>query len=86
MREVKISGVYRHFKGNYYIILGLGKHSETCEDVVIYRALYGNNDIWVRPLDIFLEKVDLEKYPNATQKYKFELCNIKDALNHFKDK
>ena len=79
MREVKINGVYKHFKGNYYIVLGTGKNSETLEECVIYRALYGEGQVWIRPLELFLSEVDREKYPNATQKYKFELQNIEDS-------
>ena len=50
-------GIYRHYKGNLYELLYIGKHSETLEDVVIYKALYGNNDIWVRPLSMWDEEV-----------------------------
>lgn len=52
-------GIYRHYKGNKYDILGVARHSETLEELVVYRALYGNNDFWVRPLTTFLEEVDV---------------------------
>jgi hypothetical protein len=52
-------GTYRHYKGNFYEVLDVGKHSETLEEVVIYRALYGNYDIWVRPLKMFAEDVEV---------------------------
>ena len=52
-------GKYRHFKGNEYEVIGLAKHSETLEDLVIYRALYGKNDLWVRPLSMFIEEVEV---------------------------
>lgn len=54
--QVKI-GKYRHFKGNEYEVLAIAKHSETLEELVVYRALYGNHDIWVRPLAMWNEKV-----------------------------
>ena len=73
MREIKIHGVYRHFKGNCYLVEELARDSETDEIVVVYRKLYGDGSLWVRPLDMFLSEVDHEKYPNADQKYRFEL-------------
>ena len=53
-------GRYRHYKGNDYEVVGLAKHSETEEDVVVYRALYGEKGLWVRPLVMFLETVVVE--------------------------
>lgn len=58
MQELKINRIYKHFKGNYYLVLGLAKDSETGEDVVIYRQLYDDCSLFVRPLKMFLEKVD----------------------------
>ena len=49
---------YRHFKGNIYRILHIAKHSETLEDIVVYQAMYGNRDIWVRPLSMFEEVIE----------------------------
>ena len=54
------SGKYRHFKGGKYEVLGIAKHSETLERLVVYRALYGEKEIWVRPLEMFLEKVEVD--------------------------
>ena len=59
--EVKINGVYKHFKGNYYIVIDIATDTETNEPMVIYRALYGNNELWVRPYKMFIEKVKISK-------------------------
>ncbi|HPT08625.1 MAG TPA: DUF1653 domain-containing protein [bacterium] len=53
-------GKYKHYKGKEYEVLGVAKHSETLEDLVIYQALYGKKQIWVRPLNMFLEKVEID--------------------------
>ena len=50
-------GVYRHYKGNRYEVVGVAKHSETEETLVVYRALYGKKALWVRPLAMFVEYV-----------------------------
>ena len=52
-------GKYRHYKGNEYEVVGVARHSETLEDLVVYKALYGNYDLWVRPLNMFLEEVEV---------------------------
>lgn len=59
MERIKL-GKYLHFKGKEYEVLYVGKHTETLEDVVIYRALYGDFGIWVRPLKMFTEKVEVD--------------------------
>ncbi len=74
MRELVIGGVYRHFKGNLYRVEALARDSETGEEMVVYRALYGEGGLWVRPLAMFLSPVDGEKYPDVRAKYRFELC------------
>ena len=76
MQKVKIKGIYKHFKGDYYLVEDVVTHSETKEKMVLYRGLYGDCTLYVRPLDMFLSEVDHEKYPNVTQKYRFELQNI----------
>lgn len=80
MREVKINKIYKHFKGDYYLVEDIAKYSETKEEMVLYRKLYDDGSLWVRPKDMFLSEVDHEKYPNVKQKYRFELQEIKSVV------
>ena len=65
--------IYKHFKGDLYLVLDIVIDSETNREMVLYQSLYGDGIKYVRPLDMFLSKVDKEKYPNIEQKYRFEL-------------
>ena len=80
MREIKINGIYRHFKGNYYLVVDVAYDCETKEKMVVYRQLYGDMRLWIRALDVFLSEVEHEKYPDVEQKYRFELQEIESVI------
>lgn len=73
-RELKIHGIYKHYKGDLYIVEDLATHSETGEKLVIYRGLYGDSPLYARPLTMFLEKYDGEHYRFELQ----EIISVRD--------
>lgn len=66
--EVEVGKTYKHFKGGLYLVLGIGKYSKTEEDMVIYKALYGDNLVWIRPLNNFIEVVNKNGQKNRFEK------------------
>ncbi len=72
-RKPVAGDIYHHFKDKMYEVVTIAIHSETEEEMVVYQQLYGEGLTYVRPLSMFLSQVDSEKYPDVTQKYRFEL-------------
>lgn len=81
MQELKLKRIYRHFKGDYYLVEDVAKDSETEETYVVYRKLYEDGGLWIRPIEMFLSEVDREKYPDCSQTYRFELQEIESVAH-----
>lgn len=73
--DIVIHGVYQHYKGDYYIVEDIAEHTETGEDLVLYRALYDNGKLWARPKTMFLDEI-------APGKQRFTLQHIKSVVKH----
>lgn len=70
--EVQVKRIYKHYKGDLYLVEDVGYHSETGERMIIYRSLYEEGKVWIRPYDMFFDEVN-----KNGQKYRFELQEIK---------
>lgn len=75
--NILIGRIYKHYKGNYYIVENLALNTETNETMVIYKALYGNGEVFARPLKSFIQKLE-----NKNQKHRFELQIIDSAVKN----
>ena len=84
--EVIKGRIYKHFKGDYYLVEDVVYHSETKEQMVLYKALYGNGLRYVRPYEMFLSKVDKNKYPDVNQEYRFQLQEIESKAGFIEPK
>ncbi len=84
MNNLVMHGIYRHFKGDYYLVEDIAFDSETQKEMVVYRKLYDDCSLWVRPVEMFLSEVDHNKYPTVEQKYRFELVDVKSVKDKFK--
>ena len=74
MNELPPKGIYRHFKGNRYELIGIARHSETLEPMAVYRALYGDGALWVRPLSMWSEIIEWE----GKHRPRFELISVEE--------
>ena len=75
MNKLMTKHIYRHFKGDLYLVEDVAKHSETNEEFVIYRKLYGDCSLWIRPKSMFLSEVDRDKY-------RFEAVELESVAGH----
>lgn len=80
-RRILRGRIYRHFKGDRYLVEDFATDSESGLPVVVYRKLYADGSLWVRPLEMFAGEVDRAKYPEVRQRYRFELEDV-PSVNH----
>lgn len=71
-KSIVVGSIYQHYKGLRYKIIGVARHSETLEELIVYQALYGEGNVWVRPLDMFLENVTI----NEKSQLRFIKCAL----------
>lgn len=84
MNEVKIKGIYKHFKGDYYLVEDIALSSDDgVTKYIIYRKLYGDGGLFIREYNDFLGDVNKEKYPKVKQKQKFELQKVESVRSKF---
>ncbi len=81
MAELILKRIYRHFKGDHYLVEDVARSAETGEEFVIYRKLYGDGSLWIRPKSEFLSPVDREKYPDCPQKERFQLLDVNSVVH-----
>lgn len=72
MHKIHVGSTYRHFKGKRYKVLAIAEHTETGEQLVVYQALYGEQKVYARPMEMFAGEVDREKYPEVKKQWRFE--------------
>ena len=71
-QSINAGEIYRHFRGNLYQIVTVGKHADSLEEYVVYQALYGKFEVYIRSMQDFFQILDKDKYPDARQKVRFE--------------
>ncbi len=86
MQKIIPGRIYRHFKGDYYLVEDIVIYSEDKSEMVLYRSLYGDGKLYVRPYDMFASEVDREKYPDVKQQYRFELQDVESVAKKFSGK
>ena len=79
MNKILVKSIYKHFKGDLYLVEDIAVHSETREKYVVYRALYGDTGLYVRPYDMFVEEVPVGKINPTGQKYRFQEFEVKSV-------
>lgn len=74
MNRLQVNGIYRHFKhGTCYKVIAVAEHTESGENLVVYQSVEGDSKVYARPLHMFLSEVDHQKYPEVSQRFRFEL-------------